>query len=195
MSCQFPQNTPLHGYRKGCRCQGCKAAKSISSKRRKRVPRHECVSCGNPVWLCGNRCPPCAGAAKAVPAIERLMQRIIINANECWIYQGYLNPAGYGMIDGGTQVFTHRLTYEHFVGPIPDGLVIDHLCRVPACCNPDHLEAVTQRENVRRGLALRALSPCGTRAAYSRGCRCEPCRAASAEYHRDLARRKREATA
>jgi hypothetical protein len=45
--------------------------------------------------------------------------------------------------------------YELVVGPIPDGLEIDHLCRVPSCCNPEHLEAVTHAENMRRGAAAR----------------------------------------
>jgi hypothetical protein len=45
----------------------------------------------------------------------------------------------------------HRYFYEQHRGPIPDGLVIDHLCRVPACVNPEHLEATNQFENVRRG--------------------------------------------
>ncbi len=52
----------------------------------------------------------------------------------------------------------HRVTYETFVGPIPEGLEIDHLCRNRLCCNPVHLEAVTRKENVRRGLAC-ALKP------------------------------------
>lgn len=45
----------------------------------------------------------------------------------------------------------HRIAYEIVIGPIPDGLVIDHLCRIPACVNPAHLEPVTSRENVLRG--------------------------------------------
>ncbi len=49
----------------------------------------------------------------------------------------------------------HRWFYEQAKGPIPDGLSIDHLCRVPPCVNPDHLEAVSHTENVRRGKAAK----------------------------------------
>lgn len=55
---------------------------------------------------------------------------------------------------GHQQTFqAHRMAYELLVGPIPGGLVIDHLCRNPACVNPDHMEPVTIAENVRRGSA------------------------------------------
>jgi hypothetical protein len=61
---------------------------------------------------------------------------------------------GYGaFMVGGRNVRVHRWAYETLVGPIPDGLVIDHLCRVRNCVNPDHLEPVTHRENIRRGEA------------------------------------------
>jgi hypothetical protein len=64
-------------------------------------------------------------------------------------------PTGYGHIgtrDGG-HVQAHRLSYEIHKGPIPDGLVIDHLCRVRACVNPEHLEPVTHHENIARGIS------------------------------------------
>lgn len=74
-------------------------------------------------------------------------------ANGCWIFTGCLDR-GYGRIksgDGRRVVQAHRAMYELHRAPIPEGLQIDHLCRVPACVNPDHLEPVTAQENIGRG--------------------------------------------
>lgn len=69
----------------------------------------------------------------------------------CWMWVG-LTAHEYGSMyhEGRTQR-AHRVFYTAYKGPIPDGLVIDHLCRNKCCVNPEHLEAVTQKENVRRG--------------------------------------------
>lgn len=80
-----------------------------------------------------------------------IMDRLDIG--DCWIWTGGLKPNGYGEIRvNGKLTYPHRVVWEALVGPIEDGLEIDHLCRVPTCCNPDHLEPVTHKENVRRGL-------------------------------------------
>jgi hypothetical protein len=84
--------------------------------------------------------------------IERLFARVEKRPHGCWIWTGALNGAGYGAIGSGGKVLrTHRVAYEHLVGPIPDGLQLDHLCRVRSCCNPAHLEPVTNHENWLRG--------------------------------------------
>lgn len=69
----------------------------------------------------------------------------------CWLWQGWADRDGYGALDvGGRFTRAHRFAYEELVGPIPDGLTIDHLCRVRNCVNPDHMEPVTLAENTRR---------------------------------------------
>lgn len=87
----------------------------------------------------------------------RIWSLILTEPNSgCWIWIGELNHSGYGMID---RKKAHRAVYEHFVGPIPDGLTIDHLCRVRCCVNPDHLEPVTNRENILRGQSAKTGLP------------------------------------
>lgn len=77
----------------------------------------------------------------------------------CWLWTAACHPQGHGlfMADGRRRhphlVYAHRWAYEFCVGPIPEGLTIDHLCRVRPCVNPDHLEPVTLLENIQRGEA------------------------------------------
>jgi HNH endonuclease len=73
----------------------------------------------------------------------------------CWVWDGACSSAGYAQyrLPGGS-MYAHRLAYELAKGPIPDGLDIDHLCRVRCCVNPDHLEAVTRSANLRRGVGV-----------------------------------------
>jgi hypothetical protein len=71
---------------------------------------------------------------------------------ECWLWQGSKYNVGYGLfVWAGQRWPAHRFVYTLFVGVIPFGLVLDHTCRQKACVNPEHLEPVTQGENVRRG--------------------------------------------
>ena len=88
----------------------------------------------------------------------RLLSHIVeADENGCWIWQASKRPNGYGQVRvAGRNMLAHRWAYELLVGPIPDGLVLDHLCRVIACVNPAHLEPVTQRENTLRGEGLPA---------------------------------------
>jgi hypothetical protein len=88
------------------------------------------------------------------PLIDRLLAKVNVDPDTgCWIWNGY-RAVGYGQIRRGRRgtslVGTHVAAYEHFVGPVPDGLELDHLCKTPPCCNPRHLEAVTHAENLRR---------------------------------------------
>src|SRR4051812_32733455 len=85
-----------------------------------------------------------------------LADRHLLNEETgCWEWQMSKTPGAYGQVwhEGRMQV-AHRVYYKVCVGPIPEGLVLDHLCRNPGCVNPDHLEPVTQRVNVMRGDAV-----------------------------------------
>jgi hypothetical protein len=82
---------------------------------------------------------------------QRTSEYLVDLETGCWLWQCAKTKAGYGQVPiGGKMLYAHRVYYEDHVGPIPEGLVLDHLCKTPACCNPDHLEPVTQAENLRR---------------------------------------------
>ena len=111
----------------------------------------------------------------------------------CWPWTGATMNGGYGNFRGGYghNVKAHRFAYELMVGPIPDGLTIDHLCRHPVCVNHAHLEPVTMRENILRGQSASALNAAKTHCHYGHplsganlyaprrgGRQCRTCRAA-----------------
>ena len=84
----------------------------------------------------------------------------------CWLWTGSLTQ-GYGSVSlNGRSYSAHRLAYETLVGPMEVGLVTDHLCRNRCCCNPSHLEPVTNVENVMRGVGITALNAAKTHCKY-----------------------------
>lgn len=75
----------------------------------------------------------------------------------CWVWKGAKGYKGYGALTYvGKITPAHRYSYEYYKGPIPQGLVIDHLCRNTLCVNPDHLEPVTTKTNLLRGISFSA---------------------------------------
>lgn len=85
------------------------------------------------------------------------MRRVEMDGT-CWIWTGRRNAAGYGQLEAGGRPWkAHRYVYTQVKGPIPDGLTLDHLCRRPACVNPDHLQPVSMAENLRRAEANRII--------------------------------------
>jgi hypothetical protein len=131
--------------------------------------------------------------------LERFAAKYAVNHETgCWEWTSPITPdtrRGLFRLDG-RQRLAHRVSYELFVGPIPEGLVIDHLCCVSHCVNPAHLEAVTPEENRRRQAERQThcrnghpLS--GENLALVRTCR--TCRAAAEERHVAKKRRERQA--
>lgn len=98
--------------------------------------------------------------------IDRFWSKIeTVPMSGCWIWIGALSPGGYGVMGVGRAdagiMPAHRFAYLYYCGEIPNGLELDHLCRVRCCVNPTHLEPVTRRENFLRGAhptAIRFLS-------------------------------------
>lgn len=88
---------------------------------------------------------------------NRLLNRIDKTPNGCWNYTRSKSVKGYGKLSAwGRMWLAHRVSYTIFVAPIPEGKSIDHLCRNPSCINPNHLEPVSNRENLMRGIGIAA---------------------------------------
>jgi HNH endonuclease len=98
-------------------------------------------------------------AMKREPAEKRFLGLISPEPNTgCWLWSGHTNRKGYAEFNfggSGNNGLAHRWAHEHFVGPIPEGHTIDHLCRMRSCVNPGHLEAVIHAENIRRARPYR----------------------------------------
>jgi len=89
---------------------------------------------------------------------ERFDAKYRIDESGCWLWTASLNAGGYGQFASGSigTRLAHRWRWEMENGPVPEGLELDHLCRVRHCVNPAHLEPVTRRENLLRGETLTA---------------------------------------
>ena len=84
--------------------------------------------------------------------IQQIISKIDKGVPTCWLWLGNKTINGYGQITFKNKHYlTHRVSYEYFKGNIPNTLQIDHLCKNRSCVNPEHLEVVTQKENLKRG--------------------------------------------
>jgi hypothetical protein len=88
---------------------------------------------------------------------ERIWSKISVDESGCWVWLAYRNRGGYGCVSWeGMSRLAYRITYTELVSPVPEGLELDHLCRVRHCVNPDHLEPVTRQTNALRGVGVGA---------------------------------------
>jgi hypothetical protein len=97
---------------------------------------------------------------------ERFLAKIAVNPmTGCWLWTARIDASGYGRLNRGPGVspMAHRFAYEEFVGPIPGGMQLDHLCRTRRCVNPEHLEPVTNRQNALRGESFAAVNASKTK--------------------------------
>jgi hypothetical protein len=124
-----------------------------------------CKKCNNwkpashfATWAVESGHVPTSDHVRRTP-LARWREKVVTQETGCWAWIGAATPLGYGTFWIDTKyVPAYRAGYELLVGPIPDGLELDHLCKNPNCVRPDHLEPVTHRENVRRSDAGRQLA-------------------------------------
>ena len=97
---------------------------------------------------------PCGSLRK--PESERFWEKVDVRGpQDCWNWKAAQDHNGYGSFKTEHSTRAHQWAYMHLVGPVPEGFVLDHLCRTQSCVNPAHLEPVTNQENLARGWGRR----------------------------------------
>jgi hypothetical protein len=139
--------------------------------------------------------------------VENRFWSKIDRAGSCWVWTGTLHKCGYGvLVVTRKAVLAHVFAFRMLIGAVPPGLQIDHLCRNRRCVNPAHMEAVTQAENIRRGIGPSAIFARAThciaghefiqantyRVKTARGNNARRCRACHARRSREAQQRQRE---
>ena len=143
------------------------------------------------------------------PGVEERFWSRVERTETCWWWRGTVSCYGYGAFapGRGRNIRAHKFAWESTNGPVPDGLVLDHLCRNRACCNPEHLEPVTPRVNSLRGIGPSAINsrktecvnghrftPANTRVDADGRRNCRTCARAKAARSNAVRRAERDAT-
>lgn len=124
--------------------------------------------------------------------IERFWTRVNRDQDGCWPWQGLLNDTGYGSLRMSIGIhYAHRVAYALTRGQTPDGLTLDHTCHNKRCCNPDHLEPVSQSVNIKRWWALQDRSTCDCGAPRRPRGRDRRCLSCYNSYMREYMRRRK----
>jgi hypothetical protein len=117
------------------------------------------VTTVDPAYLAAKRAARDPSPHLTPKELDRLMANVQMEPTTgCWLWTGPTIGYGYGLFSlRYKNVLAHKTTYQHFHGPVPPGLVLDHeVCDTPQCCNPDHVRPKTQRENLLRGNTVTA---------------------------------------
>lgn len=156
-----------NGHASSCRCLHREVMAKLGAVRRTKGER-SCRNCGKAFSprlkeggkrfagrdTCSKSCG--SGRGQARPERRRDFGELIQTKSipepmsGCWIWLGTLSKEGYPQSGVRGEHFAHRVSHRHFKGPIPAGFHVDHKCFTPSCVNPDHLEAVTPTENLKR---------------------------------------------
>lgn len=154
-------------------------ARRLARRRARRTPQQQrsavqrwvacACGCGHLAIAFNDQPAPCLFNHRKSPPTSL---PYIVSADGCWLWRRGLSGSGYGQFTRGNTTYqAHRAYYEYTYGPLPEGVVLDHLCCVRSCVNPDHVEPVTVSVNTRRGkttkltaeqvIAIRALGDAG----------------------------------
>jgi hypothetical protein len=111
-----------------------------------------------------------SGQFQPVPLQDRLNARIN-KTDTCWLWTGKVDKTGYGSfgmrVDQACRTRSaHKIVYETLVGPVPESMQLDHLCKIPLCVNPEHLEIVSPKENIMRSNGLASINAKKTHCKY-----------------------------
>lgn len=157
----------IHGGSPLMKGDGGRAALTVNAAVVSYVMHHRPLAEGERILRqCGNFDCVNPGHLEAITsashAPERFLAKVDKRPGGCWIWTASKRRLGYGQFwDGERLTMAHQWSYLHHVGPVPAGVELDHLCRVPSCVNPAHLEPVTHQVNIARAAARKTHCPNG----------------------------------